>query len=438
LALVKGEEYELVADEQAWLKVKNKKGEEGFVPSNYVCALVDSKDDTTLQLKQYEWYYADTTLARAEEILKQDGTEGCFLIRDSRKPGLYSLSVFTKTIKGPTGEGTVKHYHIKRTSKGMYCITDTHPFASLPELVVFHKQEANGLVVKLKSPPGANIRCSTQVTPAGLGHETKEILLSELTLLEELGAGQFGKVVHGKYKGTIDVAIKMLKDGTMSEKNFLAEAKTMTLLKHKNLVQLYGVCTQTRPLYIVTEFMKYGALLGYLRRHKHKILDETTRLLDMASQICSAMVYLESAGFIHRDLAARNCLVGENSIVKVADFGLTRFVVDDEYTISAGTRFPIRWSAPEVLLHNIFSSKSDIWSFGILLWEIFSGGELPYASVAQQNMVDVVCHKCKRLSQPPKCPDIIFNIMFSCWAQDPDNRPTFSQLSTSLESASES
>lgn len=170
--------------------------------------------------------------------------------------------------------------------------------------------------------------------------------------MEELGSGQFGVVRHGKWNGKIDVAVKLMKEGTMSEYDFIEEAKVMTKLQHSNLVKLYGLCIEHRPICIVAEFMKHGnvndhsftgyfcnilfspepcpagSLLSFLRKNENKLLESTQKihiLLNMCHQICSGMAYLENRNYIHRDLAARNCLVGNNGIVKVADFGLTRF-----------------------------------------------------------------------------------------------------------------
>lgn len=156
-------------------------------------------------------------------------------------------------------------------------------------------------------------------------------------------------------------------------------------LQHQNLVQLYGVCSKHRPIYIVTEYMKHGSLLNHLRRFETSLIGNMGLLLDMCIQVCreksflrclfktvfvynfqvcKGMSYLERHNYIHRDLAARNCLVGSENVVKVADFGLARYVLDDQYTSSGGTKFPIKWAPPEVLNYTRFSSKSDVWAYG--------------------------------------------------------------------------
>lgn len=162
----------------------------------------------------------------------------------------------------------------------------------------------------------------------------------------------------------------------MDPKDFLSEAQIMKKLRHQKLIQLYAVCTLEEPIYIITELMKNGSLLEFLQGKGRTL--KLPQLIDMSSQIASGMAYLETQNYIHRDLAARNVLVGENNIVKIADFGLARLIKEDEYEARVGARFPIKWTAPEAANYSKFSIKSDVWSFGILLTELVTYGRIPY------------------------------------------------------------
>lgn len=425
LSLVKGEEYELLEafKPDEWLKAKNKQKKSGVIPASYVQLL--GTDD----LQQYDWYYKKTSRLQSESILENDGSEGCFMVRDSSQKGVYTLSIYVKT-PGST-EGHTKHYHIKQNKEGQYYVADKHMFASITQMIYYHKHNCAGLIVRLRSPPNDG----KKPTPL-IG--TKEINPDDLVIKEILGSGQFGTVSKGIYNGKTEVAVKTMKEGTMSESDFIDEAKVMTKLQHENLVKLYGVCTTRKPLLIVTEFMKHGALLSFLRRQKHRLKDKTDQLFDMSMQVCSAMEYLEKQRFIHRDLAARNCLVGENNVIKVADFGLARYVLDDEYTCSQGAKFPVRWSAPEVLSNNLFSSKSDVWAFGILMWEIFTCGDLPYGKEIQNHEIfEIVCNNKQYLTRPEKCPKPAYDLMIGCWKYEPEERPNFDQLCSELRQIQE-
>ncbi|KAK2141824.1 hypothetical protein LSH36_1035g01017 [Paralvinella palmiformis] len=419
LSLEKGEEYEILEkNEEHWWKAKNSKGEIGFIPVNYV-KIKEGEED----LEEYDWYYPNTSRVKSEEILNKEKKEGCFLVRESSTSGMYTLSIYATE----RDVGIVKHYHIKRKGNGDYYLTEKHAHRTVPMLIHYHKHNCAGLIVRLRSSPAAG---RNDISPAipGLGHDRYEIDRSELQMLQELGAGVFGTVKLALYRNTQKVAVKMMKEGTMSEDDFIDEAKTMKELQHNNLVRLFGVSTKERPLYIITEYMSQGSLLTYLKRHKRRLLDKSTKLIDMCHQVSQGMAYLESKSFIHRDLAARNCLVGENDVCKVGDFGLARFVLDDEYTSSHGTKFPIRWAPPEVLSYTRFSSKSDVWSYGVLMWEVFSGGSMPYGQMRNQDIVTEVCQQNKRLERPQKCPEPVYDLMQECWNRKPEERPDFSSI----------
>ncbi|XP_021121016.1 Abelson tyrosine-protein kinase 2 isoform X5 [Heterocephalus glaber] len=235
-----------------------------------------------------------------------------------------------------------------------------------------------------------------------------------------------GRVYHYRINSTADG-----KEDTMEVEEFLKEAAVMKEIKHPNLVQLLGVCTLEPPFYIVTEYMPYGNLLDYLRECNREEVTAVV-LLYMATQISSAMEYLEKKNFIHRDLAARNCLVGENHVVKVADFGLSRLMTGDTYTAHAGAKFPIKWTAPESLAYNTFSIKSDVWAFGVLLWEIATYGMSPYPGIDLSQVYDLL-EKGYRMEQPEGCPPKVYELMRACWKWSPADRPSFAETHQAFE-----
>ena len=212
-----------------------------------------------------------------------------------------------------------------------------------------------------------------------------EIDKSALKFLKKLGAGNFGEVWQGLWNGTTKVAIKTLREGTMQPEAFLKEAEIMKKLIHPKLVQLYAVCSREEPIYIVTELMTKGSLLEFLHGEGRKVLD-MTKMIDISAQVAEGMAFLESHGFVHRDLAARNVLVSDGLHVKIADFGLSRLYVDDGYVAHEGAKFPIKWTAPEACLMNAFSTKSDVWSFGVLISELVTYGRIPYPGMSNHEV----------------------------------------------------
>ncbi|CAH2300139.1 tyrosine- kinase Tec isoform X1 [Pelobates cultripes] len=313
LALVTGEEYVIVEKKDAhWWKARDKYGKEGYIPSNYV---TEKKLDN---LDQYEWYSKSMNRSKAEQLLKNADKEGGFIVRNSSQAGLYTVSLYTKY--GGEGTSSIRHYHIKETAfPKQYYLAEKHIFSAIPEMIEYHKHNAAGLVTRLRYPVCSKTKSAP--TTAGFSYDKWEINPSELTFMKELGSGVFGVVRLGKWRAQYKVAIKAIREGAMSEEDFIEEAKVMMKFTHPKLVQLYGVCTQQRPIYIVTEFMEQGCLLNYLRQKNGQFSRDL--LLSMCQDVCEGMTYLEENNFIHRDLAARNCLVNDG-VVKVSDFGMTR------------------------------------------------------------------------------------------------------------------
>ncbi|XP_014883600.1 tyrosine-protein kinase SRK2 [Poecilia latipinna] len=391
----------------------------GYIPANYV-APVESIDAEP-------WYFPDTKRLDAEKLLQGEGNqEGAFLVRNSESlKGEYSLSVLH--------QGRVKHYKLQKLDNGHYYVSKTKSFPTLKELVEYYSRQSDGLCVLLGEP------CRKMEAPQtyGLSYNTVdqwEIPRNSIKLMDKLGAGQFGEVYKGMWNETTEVAVKTLKPGTMDPEDFLAEAQLMKRLRHPKLIQLYAVCTLEEPIYIITELMKHGSLLEYLRKDKGGTLRVQDQI-EMAAQIAAGMAYLEQQNYIHRDLAARNVLVGENNICKVADFGLARvFMKESEsvYEARDGGKFPVKWTAPEAIHNNKFSIKSDVWSFGILLYEIMTFGQMPYSAMTNMQAVQWIS-RGNRLPCPPRCPKPMHLLMLDCWNEKELNRPTFETLQWQLE-----
>ncbi|XP_020940268.1 tyrosine-protein kinase Fer isoform X2 [Sus scrofa] len=253
----------------------------------------------------------------------------------------------------------------------------------------------------------------------------------DVTLGELLGKGNFGEVYKGILKDKTAVAVKTCKEDLPQELKikFLQEAKILKQYDHPNIVKLIGVCTQRQPIYIIMELVPGGDFLSFLRKKKDEI--KLKQLVKFSLDAASGMSYLESKNCIHRDLAARNCLVGDNNVLKISDFGMSRQEDGGIYSSSGLKQIPIKWTAPEALNYGRYSSESDVWSFGILLWETFSLGVCPYPGMTNQQAREQV-ERGYRMSAPQHCPEDIFKIMMKCWDYKPENRPKFSELQKEL------
>uniref|UniRef100_A0A8C7E799 Tyrosine-protein kinase n=1 Tax=Naja naja TaxID=35670 RepID=A0A8C7E799_NAJNA len=427
LRLESGEEYIIIEKNDIhWWKAKDKYGSQGYIPSNYVTGKKSNS------LEQYEWYCRNLNRSQAEQLLRDEDKEGGFMVRDSSQPGLYTVSLYAKF--GGEGLSGIRHYHIKErmTSQKQYYLAEKHLFDSIPELIDYHKHNAAGLVTRLRYPVTPKVKPSP--TTAGFSYEKWEINPAELTFMRELGSGLFGVVRLGKWRAQYKVAIKAIREGAMYEEDFIEEAKVMMKLTHPKLVQLYGVCTQQRPIYIVTEFMEHGCLLNYLRQRRGHFTKDN--LMTMCQDVSEGMEYLERNSFIHRDLAARNCLVNESGVVKVSDFGMTRYVLDDQYTSSSGAKFPVKWCPPEVFNYSRFSSKSDVWSFGVLMWEVFTEGKMPFETNTNYEVVTMITQG-HRLFRPKLASKKVYDLMVMCWHEKPEGRPTFQDLLHRIECIAE-
>uniref|UniRef100_A0A3P8W1T1 Ephrin type-A receptor 6 n=1 Tax=Cynoglossus semilaevis TaxID=244447 RepID=A0A3P8W1T1_CYNSE len=279
----------------------------------------------------------------------------------------------------------------------------------------------------------------TYEDPTQAVHEfTKEIDPSRIRIERVIGAGEFGEVCSGRLrtlgKKEIAVAIKTLKGGYVDRqrRDFLREASIMGQFDHPNIIRLEGVVTKSRPVMIVVEYVENGSLDSFLRQHDGHFT--VIQLVGMLRGIASGMKYLSDIGYVHRDLAARNILVNSNLVCKVSDFGLSRVLEDDPeaaYTTTGG-KIPIRWTAPEAISYRKFSSASDAWSYGIVMWEVMSYGERPYWEMSNQDVI-LSIEEGYRLPAPMGCPVALHQLMLHCWQKERNHRPKFPDIVSFLD-----
>ncbi|XP_017777652.1 PREDICTED: ephrin type-A receptor 4-A isoform X3 [Nicrophorus vespilloides] len=265
----------------------------------------------------------------------------------------------------------------------------------------------------------------------------REIDAGCITIEAIIGGGEFGDVCKGKLKVNgmdIDVAIKTLKAGSLDKarNDFLTEASIMGQFEHPNVIFLQGVVTKSNPVMIITEYMENGSLDTFLRANDGKF--QVLQLVGMLRGIAAGMQYLSDMNYVHRDLAARNVLVNSQLVCKIADFGLSREIesaTEGAYTTRGG-KIPVRWTAPEAIAFRKFTSASDVWSMGIVCWEVMSYGERPYWNWSNQDVIKSI-EKGYRLPAPMDCPEAIYQLMLDCWQKERTHRPTFQSIVKTLD-----
>ncbi|XP_011494651.1 PREDICTED: tyrosine-protein kinase transmembrane receptor Ror-like [Ceratosolen solmsi marchali] len=273
-----------------------------------------------------------------------------------------------------------------------------------------------------------------------------------LVFLQHIGEGCFGKVYKGKLINedtTEIVAIKVLKDSASraAEEDFMREVDIMSTFRHDNILSLVGVVlrdTSNSP-WMVFEFMPYGDLAEVLRANSPTLRTPTPGLQPLTKdslhwitiQIASGMTYLSAQRFVHRDLACRNCLVGSGLVVKIADFGMSRDIYTCDYYRIGGSRLlPVRWMSPESVMYGRFTLESDVWSFGVVLWEVYSFGKQPYYGHNNDEVMKLILEGIM-LIPPEDCPPYVCQIMRDCWKTEPRDRLRFVDILEKLEKAQE-
>jgi len=367
------------------------------------------------------WFYPLAISSwQAAMFLQGEKHEGCFLVyRNSpSKPSSYTLSVCRNN-------GEVLHYSILEGRHGSFKIKGhDHSFMTLTNLVEYFQRNKSFLATRLRRPL-KEVRLA--ITPGYHYEISYELQRRQLSLTGKIiGKANFGVVCLGVYKRT-EVAVKVLQDTEPNEDNFLEEAVVMMGLNHEHVVQIVGVSFSVRPFYIVTEYVGRGSLKNCLRNGTISAT-KVDNLIDVCRQILSAMTYLEGIKYVlHRNLAAKNFLVTEALCVKLSDFGRARRVCDDHYQASREETISVKWASPEVLASSDYSTKSDVWAAGVVMWEAFSAGERPYESLTGEQAA-VYVTEGGRLYRPALCPEGLYALMVQCWQRNSASRPSFNTL----------
>ncbi|KAF7667811.1 hypothetical protein LDENG_00043010 [Lucifuga dentata] len=388
----------------------NTTGEEGLINSSNVREREAIRVDPSLSLMP--WFHGK--ISGPEAVCKlQPAEDGLFLVRESiRHPGDYVLCVSVS--------GEVIHYRVIYQDNKL-TIDNKQYFYNLIDMIEFYSKTKGAIATMLLKPKPKEGTKSAELELSKTGWLLD---IRKLTLGESIGEGEFGAVYEGEYMDQ-KVAVKTIKCDVTAQA-FLQETTVMTKLQHKNLVRLLGVILH-KGLHIVTELMTKGNLVNFLRTRGRSVINEV-QLLRFALDVCEGMEYLESKRLVHRDLAARNILVSDDSVAKVSDFGLMKL----DHKTSDNAKVPVKWTAPEALRKEKFSTRSDVWSYGILLWEIFSYGRQPYPKMSLKEVKERV-EEGYHMEAPEDCPPGVYSLMRSCWEKEPRRRPSFHKLREKLE-----
>ncbi|XP_077332442.1 tyrosine-protein kinase ZAP-70 [Lithobates pipiens] len=426
--------------------------------------------------EQMAWYHGNLNRNESERKLYSGAQpDGKFLIRKRPDADNFALSV----IYGKT----IYHYKIEHDKSGRYGIPEGTKFDTLWQLVEYLKLKPDGVITVLREfcsngstsvgicvappslpksrPSAANsdgytpepfiagekprllpMDTSVYDSPYSDPEEIKDrkvFLKRDMLLIDEvdLGAGNFGCVKKGVYKmkrRQIDVAIKMLKLQSDSEKaireEMMKEAEIMHQLDNPYIVRMIGLC-EAECLMLVMEIASAGPLNKFLPSKKDEV--SISNIAELMHQVSLGMKYLEEHNFVHRDLAARNVLLVNQHYAKISDFGLSKALAVDNnyYTAKSGGKWPLKWYAPECIHYRKFSSRSDVWSFGITMWEAFSYGQKPYKKLKGNEVIHFI-DKNERLQCPAQCPKEMYELMLECWTYKMEDRPNFETVENKM------
>uniref|UniRef100_A0A8C6TQL3 Tyrosine-protein kinase n=1 Tax=Neogobius melanostomus TaxID=47308 RepID=A0A8C6TQL3_9GOBI len=353
----------------------------GAQPIRVQAKSYDTLDNYFFPMSQCRWYFGPMNRFDAVALLQNiDNPNGTFLLRRSDHDSAgYVLSV--------------RHFKVHQDKDKSFYIDTSTCFSSLRQLVAHYRKYTLAKTETLLGQPCPKPEFSDSAA------QTHELPKEEFVLEEKLGGGPSSEVFRGTWKGQIRVAIKTFKDPNLTKQVFLNEVQPLKGLQHCHLVSLLAVCTESPPYYIVTELMEKGSLLLFLRGPEGQHQDIVS-LMDIAAQVADGMSYLEKKDIVET-LSNSAC----------------------------------RWSAPETISHGTFTSKSDVWSFGVLLYEIITFGGMPYKDLRDCDVYDRISEGY-RMPCPPRCPAFLYRMMLSCWSAKAEDRPSFSALLKELDNIS--
>lgn len=371
---------------------------------------------------------------RGNEKRKKQQQQHSHYIRNL-SPGRYSLRMRSTSLAGDGAFSDTIHFSVGLSDNNWMVLATV-----LPLLVAISVGIVACFLIRKRQRKKSQERLFASVNPDYI--ETKyvvdnwEVPREKVQILRELGMGNFGMVYRGRLNDEVYVAIKTISNGcSQREKNeFLNEASVMKNFSTFHIVRLMGVVSIGNPPYVVMELMENGDLKTYLRRIRDtQMVPNASRIMRMAAEIADGMAYLESKKFVHRDLAARNCMVSKDLVCKIGDFGMARDIYEtDYYKVGKKGLLPIRWMAPENLSDGVFTSDSDVWSFGVVLFEILTLAEIPYQGLSNEEVLRHVLHKGVPIV-PRNCPETVQKIMEKCFKWRPNDRPTFIEIIAELE-----
>eukprot|EP01135_Chromosphaera_perkinsii_P009561 Nk52_evm11s1810 gene=Nk52_evmTU11s1810 len=372
-------------------------------------------------ISSQDWFFGYISRSQAEACIPNNGD---YLVRSSTsKQGQYVLSL--------NCDNEYKHFIVYQNTPNRYHLLDLE-FDSIQALLQHYVYTGSPVTAHpgaILRQPASRLKWEMETKEMHNLNEKKFWIVDhdDIVLGEKLGSGHFGEVYKAIIRKTsAEVAVKTCDKEYINEDG---EADILRSYDHPNIVKLIGVCVSRRPAYIIMELLKGGDLAHFLRLKGHAI--PLKSLLSMVVQVASGMRYLEQKNCVHRDLAARNILVNDTgSVFKISDFGMSRKLssVDDIYDATSNKQVPIKWTSPEALTHAQYTVKSDVWSFGVLMWEVFSKGMQPYPGMNNSEVVRQISDNGYRMPPPKDMPEEVASIMAECWKFEPKDRPSFQEI----------